>query len=58
MDVSPEMHKKGDAVVEYVGLKKKEIAVITDIVVNNSATGNQQLDTVRNKINLVLEKLK
>lgn len=58
MDVSPEMHKKADAVVEYVDLRKKEIAVITDIVVNKSASGNQQLDIVRKKITDVLERLK
>ena len=58
MDVSPKMHKKADAVVEYTDLRKKEIAVITDIVVNNSATGNQQLEIVRKKINEVLERLK
>jgi rhomboid protease GluP len=58
MDVSPEMHKKADAVAEYVDLRKKEIEVITDIVVNKSVTGSQQLEIVRKKITDVLEKLK
>ena len=58
LDVSPEMHKKADAVVEYADLRKKEIEAITEIVVNKSIIGNQQLEIVRKKLNDVLERLK
>ena len=58
MDISPEMHKKADAVAEYVKIRKKEIDIITDIVVNKSVIGNQQLEVVRKKITDVLERLK
>jgi rhomboid protease GluP len=58
MDVSPEMHQKIDLLMEYIALRKKEIEVITDIVVNKSAIGDQQLKITRNKMDQVLEKLK
>jgi rhomboid protease GluP len=57
MNVSPEMQKKADAAVEYVDLRKKEIAAITDIVVNKSENAVQQLDSVRNRMKEVLELL-
>jgi len=58
MDISPDMRKKADAVTEYINLRKREIEVITDIVINKSVIGSLQLDSVRNKINEVEERLK
>lgn len=56
LDISPDMHKKADAVLEYVELRRKEITLITDIIVNKSVIGEHQLGLVRKKMEEVLEK--
>lgn len=58
LDISPEMHKKADALVEYISLRKKEIEVITDIVVNKSVIGEHKLENVRKKMGEVIESMK
>lgn len=58
MNTSNDMHKKADAVVEYVDLRKKEIDIFTEIVIDKSVVGEQKFKNVRNKIMEVLERLK
>jgi len=44
MDVSEAMHSRANSILEYIQLRKEEIAVNNDMVRNNSPDGSKKLD--------------
>ena len=58
LDVSVEMHKKADAVVEYMSLRKRETELVVGILGKKADSNEAQLDSVRSKIDEVKERLK
>ncbi|MEP7255666.1 MAG: rhomboid family intramembrane serine protease [Ferruginibacter sp.] len=58
MDVSDDMHKKANTVLEYIQLRKEEVAIIKEMIANKTPTDTKKLEDVRNKINNVVETLK
>ena len=58
MDISDDMHKKANTVLEYIQLRKEEVAIIKEMIANKTPTDTKKLEDVRNKINNVVETLK
>ncbi len=58
MNVSDDMHKKANTVLEYVQLRKEEVAIINEMIINRTPTDTKKLEEIRNKINNVVETLK
>lgn len=58
MDVSDSMHKKADYVIEYIQLRKQEVALRKEMVTNKSDAVIVKLNEIIDKINALLEKLK
>ncbi len=58
MDVSDSMHKKADYVIEYIQLRKQEVALRKEMVTDKSDTVIVRLNEIIDKINALLEKLK
>lgn len=59
LDVSEAMHKKAGVVLQYIQLRKEEIAAMTEILGgNNTETAIDRLNEIRGKINTVVEGLR
>jgi rhomboid protease GluP len=54
-DISPDMHNKANAVLQYIQLRKEEIKAFGEVV--NTKTGEQKLIDIRNKLNQVVAPL-
>jgi rhomboid protease GluP len=54
-DISPDSHNKANAVLQYVQLRKEEIAAFNEMV--STKSGEQKLMDIRKKLNLVVEAL-
>lgn len=58
MDISDAKHQIADNVIEYIELRKQEIAIKQEMVTNNSDSVINKNNEVIDKINAILEKLK